>query len=217
MERRPSSCALTALERSVLRFHRLGDVPGLEIPSRYFQFLRTGDVSVIAGVLDHNRHDIVSLAAVTAHALRLAAGGPDACECATERLGLGRLYERAGELERAEQAFALAAASDEGDVAAQALARLAVLLRRQGRHGESARAWQGVLDLGGSPETLERRAVEALAIHHEHRARDLAGAKRYAETLNRRAAGGSQARDAARRLARLERKLRKSDAPTLLS
>jgi uncharacterized protein YprB with RNaseH-like and TPR domain len=42
-------CALAALERSVLRVHRLNDVPGLEIPSRYFQFLRTGDPSVIDG------------------------------------------------------------------------------------------------------------------------------------------------------------------------
>ena len=42
---------------------------------------------------------------------------------------------------------------------------------------------------------LERRAVEALAIHHEHRAKDLDRARRYAEALERgRRAGGRRPR-----------------------
>jgi tetratricopeptide (TPR) repeat protein len=145
-----------------------------------------------------------------AHALRLAADGPASCEMDTERLGLGRLYERAGDLDRAEQAYALAAASEDEDVAAQALARLAVLLRRQARHEEAARAWAGILSLGGEradDDGLERRATEALAIHHEHRARDLDAAKAYADALGRRASGQA-ALDAARRITRLEKKLR---------
>jgi len=204
-----TSCTLGSLERSVLGFHRIGDVPGLEIPSRYFQFLRTGDTTVIAGVLDHNRHDLVSLAAVMATAIRLGEEGPAGCVTSTEQWGLGRLYERAGELERAEHAYALAAASEDAEVAAHALARLAGLLRRQGRHQESAQAWQGVLDLGCSPCGLDRRATEALAIHHEHRARDFAGALRYAEHL-RQQAKGQQARDAERRVQRLDKKLKRS-------
>jgi tetratricopeptide (TPR) repeat protein len=161
-------------------------------------------------VLDHNRHDIVSLAAVTAHALRLGAEGPDGCEMSTEQLGLGRLYERAGDTLRAEQAYALAAAAEDSEIAAQALARLAVLLRRSGRYDEAARAWQGVLELNGSAEALERQAIEALSIHNEHRARVLAGARQYAETL-RRQASGLQAREVDRRLNRLERKIKKAD------
>ena len=60
----PSSCTLTALERQVLGFHRIGDVPGFEIPARYFHFLRTGEAAAVSGVLDHNRLDLVSTAAV---------------------------------------------------------------------------------------------------------------------------------------------------------
>jgi uncharacterized protein len=209
-----ASCTLSALERAVLRFHRVGDVPGLEIPSRYFQFLRTGDVSVIAGVLEHNRHDILSLAAVTGHAFRLAAEGPDVCEEAGEQLGLGHLYERAGNIERAEHAYALASVSEDEAVAADALGRLAVLLRRQARYQEAAAAWMGVLSLSQdrSPDgSLERRAVEALAIHHEHRVRDLDAARRYAEALGR-GASGRRATEAQRRLDRLQRKMRKSIA-----
>jgi tetratricopeptide (TPR) repeat protein len=162
---------------------------------------------------------VLSLAAVTAQALRLAAEGPEACEAATEQLGLGRLYERAGELARAERAFALAAASEESDVAMQALARLAVLLRRQARHEEAAAAWEGVVTLSSerpAAGALQRRAHQALAIHHEHRARDLDTAQRYAEALRQRAIG-PQAQEAQRRLHRLEKKIRKAEERPLIS
>ena len=53
---------------------------------------------------------------------------------------------------------------------------------------------------------LQRRAAEALAIHHEHRARDLPSAHRYAETLDGSASSRQQQR-VERRLTRLRRKM----------
>jgi uncharacterized protein len=203
-------CSLSALECSVLGVHRSGDVPGFEIPGRYFHYLRTGDAGVIDGVLEHNRHDLLSLAALTSHALRLARDGPEACREPAEQAALGRLYERAGDLDRAVTAYELAARSGERNVRRHALARLAVLMRREARYDDAAAAWQGVLDgapAGRRPLTrLERRAVEALAIHHEHRAGDLETAERYAERLAGEASG-RQARDAAHRLGRIQRKM----------
>jgi len=206
-----STCTLTALERSVLRFHRIGDVPGFEIPSRYFHFLRTGDTRAIQSVLEHNRLDVISLAAVMSRALGLAADGPEGCETGGEQLGLGRLYERAGDRLRAIRAFKLAAASGPAEVATHALARLAVVLRRQQRHEESAAVWRQVLasssELPLRLDRLERVAAEALAIHHEHRARDLAAAKGYAEAL-RAQARGRFAAEVDHRLGRLDRKMK---------
>jgi hypothetical protein len=203
-------CSLAAIERRVLQFHRVADVPGFEIPARYFHFLRSGDASVIEGVLEHNRHDLVSLAAVMARALWLAQEGPDACREATEQVGLGRLYARAGDLPAAERAFALAAEAGDVEMRPQALARLAELLSRQKRHAEAAAAWQAVLDVGRRSEQLrsplQRRAAEALAIHHEHRARDLRSARRYAESLDG-AGSRRQQQEIAKRLARLRRKM----------
>ncbi|HET9369958.1 MAG TPA: ribonuclease H-like domain-containing protein, partial [Vicinamibacterales bacterium] len=147
-------CTLGALERLVLGFHRLGDVGGFEIPVRYFQFLRTGDPSVVEGVLEHNRHDLISLAAVTSHALMLAADGPDACRDAGEQLALGRLYERAGDCARAEHAFTLAGDGDDSEIAAHASARLAALLRRASRHDEAEQAWRRVIDAAGRRRSL---------------------------------------------------------------
>jgi uncharacterized protein YprB with RNaseH-like and TPR domain len=206
-----SSCTLASLERAVLGFHRVNDVPGFEIPARYFQFLRSGDAAVIDGVLEHNRYDLLSLAAVMSHALWMAGEGPDACREPSEQLGLGVLYERAGQAERAMAAYERAAGPvSDRDVRAQALARLAPMLGRAGRHDDAAAAWLGVLDAthGRSEDmaALERRAAQALAIHHEHRARDLAEARRYAARLQASAAGRGRL-DAAHRLDRIDRKL----------
>ena len=67
---------------------------------------------------------------------------------------------------------------------------------------------------GASP-ALEQRAVQALAIHYEHRARDLEAAHRYAERLNRQASGRAR-QSAAHRLGRIEKKMG-SSAQDLLS
>ena len=201
-------CTLSALERSLAGVHRLGDVPGFEIPTRYFQFLRTGDAGAVEGVLAHNRHDLASLAVITSHALGLARGGPDACQSAEEQLGLARLYERADDEHRAARAYELASSADDRGIRRQALAGLAVLRRRAHRYDEAAAAWQDVLALSAPHEStpLGRRAAEALAIHHEHRARDLETARRYAEALGS-SASGRAAEEARHRLGRLNRKM----------
>jgi len=214
-ERDSSSCTLSALERSVLGFHRLDDVPGIEIPARYFRFLRTGDASIVDGVLEHNRHDLISLAALMSHALWLAREGPEACREPREQMGLGRLYERASDEPRALRAYEFAAKGDDLDTRRHALARLAMLMRREDRHEDAAAAWQSVL--AGSPgrsnglggrgfSALERRALEALAIHHEHRAKNLAEAQRYATWLKEHVTPAVRA-DVDHRLKRLGRKI----------
>lgn len=203
-------CSLATLERAVLDVHRVGDVPGFEIPGRYFHFLRTGEAAALTGVLDHNRHDLVSLAAILAHAAWLAAEGPDACRECGEQLALGQLYQRAGDLARARTAYERASQASDREVKRRALTALAVLLRREARFEEAAEAWQHVLDLaprhGRAWSALERQAAEALAIHHEHRRKDAAAARRYAEALNGQT-GASGQRDTAHRLQRLDRKL----------
>jgi len=206
------SCSLSALERAVLDVHRLNDVPGFEIPARYFQFLRTGDAGLIDGVLEHNRSDLVSLAAIMSHALWLAREGPEACRVPSEQLALGRLYERNGDVTAAHGAFEMAARSSDADTRRQALAHLAIGFRRRARHEEAAETWQQLLEQAppsGQLSTLGRRAVEALAIHHEHRSKDLARARRYAEALGRQVSGPLRT-EVDRRIRRLERKLERS-------
>jgi uncharacterized protein YprB with RNaseH-like and TPR domain len=203
-------CNLTALERRVLGFHRYGDVPGFEIPARYFQFLRTGESTLVEGVLEHNRHDLMSLAAVMSHALWLAQEGPEACRESSEQLALGHVYERGGDAARAEMAYEMAARQGDADVRRAAWYRLALMHRRARRFDDAAWAWQQIVDLippgRRALSPLERQAVEALAIHNEHRARDLERAREYAETLGMVATGRSAA-ETDRRLSRIRRKM----------
>ncbi len=100
-----SPCSLAALERSVLGARRKGDVPGFEIPARYFDFLRSGDARPLAGVLEHNRLDLLSLAGLAARLLDLLKKGPAAARHAREALALGRVYAHRGLESRAMEAY----------------------------------------------------------------------------------------------------------------
>src|SRR5215831_17321695 len=103
-------CRLGTLERVLCGVTRVGDVPGMEIPARYFRFLRSGDARPLEPVLDHNRLDLISLAAVAAHAVELVEHGSERCRDAAEALGLGKVYERAGSIARALACYERAAA-----------------------------------------------------------------------------------------------------------
>lgn len=184
-----SSCALKSLEEAVLGTGRVGDVPGFEIPSRYFGYLRTGDLEPLQAVFEHNRLDLLSLAALTAQASRMAGEGPEGIASAHESLAMGQLYERAGREPEAETCFVRATglgtapwepASVEPDIRADAYRRLALLRRRQRRYAEAAEAWQSVVEVARDRAVVQE-ARQALAIHFEHRSRDLASARRYAE------------------------------------
>jgi hypothetical protein len=206
-------CRLSTLERVLFDVQRVGDVGGFEIPGRFFGFVRSGDPRPLEPVLEHNRIDLVSLAAVTARAARLARDGHEACRDYGEALALGKIFEKADLPGRAEACFRYAGASPESIVRADALYRLAVRLRRDRRFADAASVWRELIELT-EPRSMRRGllgdlrqvAVEALAIHQEHRAKDLAGARELALTsLDE--SGGHRAESVRHRLARLDRKL----------
>jgi hypothetical protein len=61
---RLDNCRLMTLEERVLCFFRQGDVPGSEIPQRYFDWLRRRDARLVVDVFEHNRLDVISLASL---------------------------------------------------------------------------------------------------------------------------------------------------------
>jgi uncharacterized protein YprB with RNaseH-like and TPR domain len=205
------SCRLTHLEWSVLGFGRVGDVPGYEIPGRYFAFVRGGTGTLLDPVLLHNRLDLISLAALTAHAQRLLASASCSAPAGLETWGLGTLLERAGHTDAAVRCYRQAVADrwqpiEVRRASARALARL---LRRMRRYDEAAEAWRQVLALGGRPQVM-REAREALAVHHEHRARDFEEARRHAEAGIAAAIGRAEREAFGRRLARIARKVERA-------
>jgi uncharacterized protein YprB with RNaseH-like and TPR domain len=222
-------CRLSTLERALFGFRRVGDVPGGEIPGRFFQFLRSGDPRPLEPVLEHNRLDLVSLAAVMSRGLQLARDGHASCRDGAEALALGRVYERAAGddaaegrtqmLARAEACYSKAAESGKPDVRGEALYRLGLRHRRERRFVEAAAIWREVIALteprsvrrvAGLAE-LRRFAAEALAIHHEHRERDLTGARELA-LFALQEADGHRAEGMRHRIARIDRKIDRKEA-----
>jgi uncharacterized protein YprB with RNaseH-like and TPR domain len=209
-----SSCSLAVLEKQIAGLHRVGDVPGYEIPSRFFTFVRSGDARPLEAVMEHNRLDLISLAAVLARAIVLIQRGPSAAITAQEAYGLARVYERGGEYENAEASllrtieFAKRVGA-EPEVHGEALRRLAWIRRRDRRPHEAAEAWNELAVLPRCAAALRREAKEALAIHHEHRLKDLQAARQHALDLLRE--GLANPARVQHRLDRLERKLARYD------
>jgi len=67
-------CRLRTAEERALGFSRVDDLPGSQVPEVFRRFMRFGDVGPLPKVLEHNRHDLVSLAALL-HPLASAARG----------------------------------------------------------------------------------------------------------------------------------------------
>jgi uncharacterized protein YprB with RNaseH-like and TPR domain len=203
-----ADCRLTRLEETLCGLRREGDVPGYEIPSRYFHYVRTGDARPLHAVFEHNRLDLLALAMVTARAAQLLEEGPPGARTAREAYGLGRLYERVGRAIEAAACY-LRAEQLPGDVLvrAEALRAYAVASRRVRRYEEAAGAWRRLLALKRCPPALAREATEALAVHHEHRARDLHQARRFAVQSLQFTITAAREHAIQHRLARLERKI----------
>ena len=219
---RANETRLVTLERTVLGVRRVGDVPGPEIPGRYVAYLRGGALSLLEPVLEHNRLDLVSLGVLTAVVCQLVRDGAPATGSPGQALGLGRLFDKAGLPRRALDCYECAAGVD-GDAApsarcttevatrAEALRRLACSYRRSGRHAEAAETWRRLLTLTSPPVHLWREAAVALAVHHEHRQRDLLTARQLARRAFDAEGDPRHRRSVEHRLRRLGRKIEESD------
>lgn len=214
-----ASCALGALEEAILGVQRFDDVPGSEIPSRYFNYLRTGDLTPLAAVFEHNRLDLLSLAALTAIAAQMADEGPSGAASPHEALAMGHIYGRLGRGSDADACFSRAAGlgdapwdprSVDRDIRADALRHLALERRRQRRYEDAAEAWTRLLDSGAGP-AVTREAHRALAIHHEHRVRDLEAARRFALEALEAEDDAAERASLQHRLSRLDRKLQRAN------
>ncbi len=71
------NCRLKTVESLLLGLERLpGDVPGREVPSRYYDYVRTGERRWLDPVIEHNRRDVAALGALFLRLTRDAGGDP---------------------------------------------------------------------------------------------------------------------------------------------
>ena len=189
-------CRLKTAEERLLGFRRSGDIPGAEVPSIWFDWMRRGIAADLPRVLQHNRWDIVSLAALL----------PMLYQCYMDPVKNGanviatmKSYSSQRGSEQCVYDYLMHNRAQLDDEALMELARLA---RRKRNWALAIEIWDE-LTRKGNPEAIER-----LAKYYEHIVRDYDRALQLCRTLIQR--GGSM-RQHGYRERRLLVKLRASD------
>jgi uncharacterized protein YprB with RNaseH-like and TPR domain len=175
---RLADCRLGTLEEHVLGFRRVDDVPGALIPSLYFDFLRRRRGSQMPLVFEHNRHDILSLAALTGWVAQALARAPDRARAPEEIERVGRLLEGTDP----ERSLACYRAALDGGLPSpgreRLLIRWAMREKRRARWEEARALWE---EAARSPSGFDPRPWEEIAKIDEHRRRDLPTARAVVE------------------------------------
>lgn len=205
---RLESCRLQSLEAALLGVMRQGDVPGEDIPEIYFDYVRTRDGRALARVLDHNRIDVLSLAALSALACQWVEDG--LADDPRDAYSLARVFERVALHDRSDAQYRRVLASAASPVRNASLLRMAERARRSGELGQAVEWWREAAEHG------DWLGLRNLAIHHEHRSRDLEAALGLVEQAlsggEPRPPNWKAAADLRRRRERLKRKLGKRPA-----
>jgi uncharacterized protein len=179
---------LGRVEGEVLGFVRTADIPGGEVASRYSHFLRTGDESALAAVIDHNEWDVVAMAALVG-----LYGEPLEGLAPADWAAVARTLRRAGSLDLAGEVASRAVARGAGHDAIRARGEIAKA------RGDKA---QALADFASLVESVDDPALRLeLAKLYEHHAKEPLKAL---EMLERGTGEGEEA--ARRRRGRLERK-----------
>ena len=204
------SCRLFNLAQEVVQAERAEDIPGAEIPLRYFQYIRSGDFSLIEPVLYHNQEDILSLlGVVVAGAVLVDRTRRPAERGATEAMdlyGVARLFESAGD---AAQAAALLELALEGQLSAHASQTAKMKLSH---HFKRSREWDKAVALWREMSAGEEAfSLRELSMYYEHKTKDFEEAMRAAEEGLAVSMGRSagERRDFERRIERLKGKIRR--------
>lgn len=202
-------CNLTTLEEAVLGKTRCDDLPGAQVPERYFTYLKTGEFALLEDVLRHNFDDVRSLAELTA-VICSAYRQPEEIRHEQDLLGVSKTLLRGGRTHQARTCLKILGHST---LAPQAHLYLASSYKQGREWDEAAALWKTMIvrGEGGIWPYIE------LAKYDEHVRRDYEGALRCATAalqyaLNTAPLSGKDETQTALILKRIERLKRKQKA-----
>lgn len=176
LRHRLDNVRLGTIEGAVLALEREGDVPGYEIPQRYFDWLKCRDGRLMADVFLHNRLDVLSMAALTAHLAEMIAVEPTgpALRPPQDLLAAARLLIHRGDRTGARRMLTELRSASCPATVRQACRLLSLIHKRAGEWPRAVDIWEEMISR--SPDDIF--ALVELAKWHEHRIRD------YARALN---------------------------------
>lgn len=164
-------CTLGVLEERVLGVPRHGDIPGREVPERYFQYLKTGVPDLLAPVIAHNRQDICSLWTLLQRITQLY-HAPELLHHGEDLLSMGRSLTRRRHHQAAVRCFRLI---QSGRMRTAGHWHLSAAYKRMGNPSSAIQVWEEMVAHreGGHAPYVE------LAKYYEHQARDVDQALHY--------------------------------------
>lgn len=170
---------LGTLEAEILGVYREDDIPGWEIPQRYFDWLKNRDGRLLAAIFEHNRLDVISMAALTAHLTEIICARESIQNShAADYLAAARLLFKRRDTDRAVKILSIFDQQSNRELSILSKKELSFLYKRTGRWEEAIQIWQEILD--ASP--VDFSAVSELAKWLEHRTRDYRRAKMLVES-----------------------------------
>ncbi len=177
---RLENARLSTIETHILGVERNSDIPGFQIPQRYFDWLRLRDGKLLEDVFIHNRLDVVSLAALLKYMADLFEDtGQLWHKNHNDLLKLaGFIYER-GDIEKAGRVLETLVSSHHMDVATDAQKLLSIIYKRSKRWEDAASLWLNLVE----SNPYDFFAVEELAKFYEHHTRECRKALRIVTNL----------------------------------
>ncbi|MBN1828175.1 MAG: ribonuclease H-like domain-containing protein [Deltaproteobacteria bacterium] len=167
---RLENARLATMESEILGVLREGDIPGSEIPRRYFDWLRSRDARLLKEVFHHNHLDVLSMAFLAVHVARIVR--PNLATSGVEWrdvLAASRLLSDRDDIDGACRLLeGLILSCGDGNLAIEARKELSMIHKRRDRWSEAVVHWEIILN--NRPGDLF--AVVELAKWQEHQVRD---------------------------------------------
>jgi uncharacterized protein len=170
---RLDNCKLQQLEREIIGFERHGDIPGEQIPTAYFDFLRGRGAAWLAQVFEHNALDVVTLACVAAVVpQRFHAPTSMSIDHPEEMVSMGRWLHQSSRVDEALALFREAAARGLRDeLMFRTLWDVSIIERRQKRWEAAVAIWS---ELASVSNPHQAASLIELSKHYEHREKNYA-------------------------------------------
>lgn len=197
---------LATLEAEVLGVEREGDIPGWEIPQRYFDWLRQRDGHLLAAIFEHNRLDVISMVSLTAHLAEILTAQELMQNVhAADYLAAARLLSKRRDSCGVEKILNMFDDRGYNKISAVSKKELSFLYKRNGRWQEAAQIWQELV----TAMPADYSTISELAKWLEHHVRDYQRAKDLVEkALNQTHTLSAEQRDSLlHRLKRVNAKL----------
>lgn len=169
-------CTLGNIERQALHCGREDDLPGSEVPERYFAYLKTGEFALLEDVLRHNLRDVQTLAKLLL-LLAKVFESPEQQDFFEDVFSVGRALAKDGNREAARACFRTAGSGRPQRVAAEARVLLARSHRQDRQFAEAETVYAEMIARGegGLSPYVEMAKIA------EHQRRDFALALRHTE------------------------------------